>query len=320
MLERMKHRELMRQQLLQQQENSPDKNAALAATAASQKALITEKIETRNKIDIFENAFRKIKEATGVSDVNEVIQKIVSQESTTENLISLTRENQGKIEALNELRRKVKLAVEEVKYSGVGGGHRRKTVDDHEDQLATAGARLERCKIRYERLSKLVTAMKAGIGHLQDKLEAVRDEVGGKRHDLGDETVAEILRECELCLNNVIRRIRAGDDDRKRAEMTGGVGGAKASGTKSAADDHSISTAAALDDSNMATTRPYNQRINLSLDDEEEGFFVEDSGMPDLDDEELTRDRVKRASTLILQAVDRRQRKVAAKKSSPGVM
>ena len=323
MLERMKHREKMRQQLLAQQDNSPDKNAALAATAASQKALVTEKIETRNKIDIFENAFRKIKEATGVSDVNEVIQKIVSQESTTDNLIALTRENQGKIEALNELRRKVKLSVEEVKYSGVGGGHRRKTVDDHEDQLATAAARLERCKIRYERLSKLITGMKAGIGHLQDKLEVVREEVGGKRHELGDETVAEILRECELSLNNVIRRIRAGDDDRKRAEMTGGGGrsAAPASPTAAAADDKaSVTTAAALDDSNMATTRPFNQRINLALDDDEdEGFFAEaDAGMPDMDDEELTRDRVKRASTLILQAVDRRQRRVAQKKASPG--
>jgi hypothetical protein len=68
----------------------------------------------------------------------------------------------------------------------------------------------------------------------------------------------------------------------------------------------------------MATTRPYNQRINLSLDDDEdEGFFADDSGMPDMDDEELTRDRVKRASSLILQAADRRKRR-AAQKKSPG--
>jgi len=317
MLERMKHREKIRQQLLNEKDNSPDKHAMLAANASQQKLAQTEKLETRNKIDIFENAFRKIKEATGVSDVNEVIQKIVSQESTTENLISLTRENQGKIEALNELRRKVKMSVEEVKYSGVGGGHRRKTVDDHEDQLATAGARLERCKIKYDRLSKLITAMKAGIGHLQEKLEAVREEVGGKRHDVGDDTVAEILRESELCLNNIIRRIRAGDDDRKRLEMTGVVGGGKASSSSSSGgqDDN---TAAALEDSNMATTRPYNQRINLSLDDDEdEGFFADDSGMPDMDDEELTRDRVKRASSLILQAADRRKRR-AQQKKSPG--
>ena len=79
-------------------------------------------------MDIFENAFRKIKEATGVSDVNEVIQKIVSQESTTENLIAVTRENQGKIEALNQLRKQIKTHCEELKYSGVGGGQHRKMV------------------------------------------------------------------------------------------------------------------------------------------------------------------------------------------------
>ena len=50
--------------------------------------------EHRSKLDVFENAFRKIKEATGVSDVNEVIQKIISQEGTTDNLMMLTRENQ----------------------------------------------------------------------------------------------------------------------------------------------------------------------------------------------------------------------------------
>lgn len=32
--------------------------------------------------------------ATGVSDVNEVIQKMVSQESTAESLMVLTKENQ----------------------------------------------------------------------------------------------------------------------------------------------------------------------------------------------------------------------------------
>ncbi len=63
-----------------------------------------------------------------MSDVNEVIQKIVSQESTTENLIAVTRENQGKIEALNQLRKQIKTHCEELKYSGVGGGQHRKMV------------------------------------------------------------------------------------------------------------------------------------------------------------------------------------------------
>ena len=140
MLERMKQREKMRHQLAGmagQAESQAEKNNAI-----TQKSIAMEKIESRNKVDIFENAFRKIKEATGVSDVNEVIQKIVSQESTTENLIAVTRENQAKIEALNELKKRTKQQCEELKYSGVGGGQHRKMVDSYEEQLANSATRL----------------------------------------------------------------------------------------------------------------------------------------------------------------------------------
>lgn len=305
MLERIKHREKLRQDMDDLGEEE-EKDTNLAIESATQRMIADERIQARNKIDVFENAFRKIKEATGVSDVNEVIQKIVSQESTTENLIVLTKENQGKIEALNEQRRKVKLNLEDIKYSGLGGGHRRKTVDDHEEQLASSSARLERSRLKYERLSKLITAMKAGVGHLQDKLEAVRDEMGGKKLDVGDETVAEVLRECELCLINIIRRIRANDDDRKRAELTGAA--PKMSESMSPGGHPQY----ANEEENVVAIRPFNQRINLSLDDEEGGFYMDDNG-PDLDDEELTRDKVKRASTNILNSVDKRKRKGAAK-------
>ena len=59
---------------------------------------------------------------------------------------------QAKIEALGDLRRQIKVKVDEVKYSGVGGGHRRKLVDDHEEQLVNSAGRLERSRMKYERL------------------------------------------------------------------------------------------------------------------------------------------------------------------------
>ena len=132
-----------------------------------QKAMHTQKAEAKSKVDIFENAFRRIKDATGVSDVNEVISKISSQESTTTSLIQLTKDNHEKIESLNALKNSMKVHVEEIKYAGVGGGHKRKLVDDQEEQLSLATQRLERAKSKYERLSKVIIAMKAGVGHLQ---------------------------------------------------------------------------------------------------------------------------------------------------------
>ena len=40
----------------------------------------------QEKIASYEAAFREIKEATGVADVNEVIQKFITQEETHKNL------------------------------------------------------------------------------------------------------------------------------------------------------------------------------------------------------------------------------------------
>ena len=62
----------------------------------------------------------------------------------------------------------------------------------------------------------------------------------------------------------------------------------------------------------MSSSRPFNQRIDLTLlDDEADRSFVaeETSVGGDMDDEELTRDKVKRASQQILLAVDRKKRK-----------
>ncbi|CAM9343540.1 unnamed protein product, partial [Sphacelaria rigidula] len=99
---------------------------AAAASAKTTAKMALDRVSHKTKIDVFENAFRKIKEATGVSDVNEVIQKMISQESTAENLMILTKENQASIEALHKRKAALKVAVEEVKYSGPGEGHRRK--------------------------------------------------------------------------------------------------------------------------------------------------------------------------------------------------
>merc|ERR1719408_649856 len=141
------------------EEGETNLKKAMAVNMFSQQSVSKERVEQRTKIDIFENAFRKIKEATGVSDVNEVIQKIISQEGTTENLMLLTKENQAKIEQLNEQKSKMKAKVEEIKYSGPGGGHRRKMVDDHEEQLTSSTTRLERCRLKYEQLTSSTTRL-----------------------------------------------------------------------------------------------------------------------------------------------------------------
>lgn len=268
---------------------------------------------------------------------------VALQESSTENLISVTRENASKIEALNEMKKKIKAHCEELKYSGVGGGQHRKMVDSYEDQLANSSTRLERARLKYDRLSKIVISMKAGIEHMQDKLESFRDEIGGASFKIADETVADALHECELCFETMIKRIKAGEDEAKRIQVTGllshSTGGkAKVTHASSSGTAADLLTGGDLLEehaSQLNTLRPFNQRIDLNFSADgagggnlHNGFGMfdgaaatgnngDEASLGDLDDDELTRDKVKRASTQILLAMDKKKKK-PKKKGGPG--
>lgn len=91
--------------------------------------------EQENTLSIYELAFRKIKDATGVSNVNEVIRKIVGQESTTENLLLLTKQNQSKMEELTALQESLSCDVDKVKYEAAESAEGSKSVDEQQEIL-----------------------------------------------------------------------------------------------------------------------------------------------------------------------------------------
>jgi len=168
--------------------------------------------EEQQKISDYSEAFHKIKESTGVSDVNEVIQKFLTQEDTHKNLTSLTRENQAKIEQLSEERRKVRLQVEELKFSSGGNVGRRQVIDDFESHITEAAERYERHRAKFERLAKMLIDMKAGIAHLGEKLTIINLEGGEAPIEMSDETVEEVLQQCELKLSKLLSFTREVDD------------------------------------------------------------------------------------------------------------
>ena len=329
MLERMQQREKMRSQLVRADSDGSGTNLNVGGIGQSQQTAL--KTEVRNKIDIFEAAFRKIREATGVSDVNEVIQKISSQESSMENLIALSKENQTKIESLREVRRTAKIKVEGVKYSGVTGGFRRKIVDDHEDQLADSATRLDRSKAKFERLTKAIISMKSGVGHLQDKLDPLAEELGARIVVLNDSSIVEVLRECEFCLVKLNKRLEVGEESRGNGrsigilERTNSASSIHGQSKNSTGNDVNIGAMESPDRVGNAivhqiatnispTVRPYNQRIELNIGDEDDSNVKDNSpdskpDSPDFDDGELTREKVKRASSQILAQVTRKKGK-----------
>ncbi|GMH85962.1 hypothetical protein TrVE_jg2678 [Triparma verrucosa] len=257
--------------------------------------------EARNKIDIFENAFRKIKEATGVSDVNEVIQKITSQEGTTENLLSLTKENAQRMDKLTNEATSTKARLDTLKFSGGGGGHRRKLVDDQEDQLVTSNARLHRCTSKFERLNLVLTSSKAGIQHISSKLESIADDFPMLKNVNSSELV-EVLQIITRSSENMMNRVKAHNielgvlNSTTSSSLDGSVPSLAASSDSSADlfDDEKI----------LSKSRPFNQRVTLPSGDEWEMMHTPGDGENgeggEADEEELTRAKVKEASGQIV--------------------
>merc|ERR1712072_593119 len=204
MNQRLEQRERM---LKQQQDLDRAGELALKTTSAMAELAAgmshTEAEEERQRMQDYEEAFRRIKEATGVSDVNEVIQKFLTQEDTQNNLMNLTRENQNRIETLNEERRRLKAQVEELKFSSNGNIGRRQVVDDFETHLTEAANKCERNRGKFERMAKVLINVKAGVDHLADKLTLIKLD-GESPIEMSDETVEEVLSQCELKLSKLM--------------------------------------------------------------------------------------------------------------------
>eukprot|EP00968_Pinguiococcus_pyrenoidosus_P005544 scaffold361_cov248-Pinguiococcus_pyrenoidosus.AAC.4 len=279
---------------------SLESNQDAAARAGAQKE------EHQSKIDIFQNAFRKIKKATGVSDVNEVIQKVVSQEGTAESLMLLTKENQQKIDKYHGMKNELRQRIEEMKYSGTNKGHRRKLVDDMEEKLAASATHLERVRMKYGRLARSVISAKAGVAHLQEKLAAIREELGVEDGTtLTDESIVEVLNECEGVATKLLQRVKAAEE----AEVL--MRRMSASATTEAEEDFRQ-----VSDMEMLQARPFNQRIELPtlLEDFEQTSRDHEEGIPEMEDDELTRDKIKKASKHIIAAQEKKQRRKPRKK------
>ena len=92
--------------------------------------------DQEHALNVYEAAFRKIKDATGVSNVDDVIRKVIGQESTTDNLNSLTAQNQSKMENLRGLQAFLAEEVEKLKHSCVPGSYKiPKTLDEQHKLL-----------------------------------------------------------------------------------------------------------------------------------------------------------------------------------------
>lgn len=263
--------------------------------------------DQEHALNVYETAFRKIKDATGVSNVNEVIRKVVGQESTTENLNLLTMQNQSKMEDLTRLQESLVQEVERIKYSVPGASKSTKTVDEQQELLYLRSSLFEKTKSQFDRLAFVIVSIKAGVEHLRDKLVVLPgDEFDVENEVVEEDTLPGVIRSSGDVLVDVHTKTK---DNELQMHLT--IQDSKFTELKRSASRGGNLQSRRPMSHGYTEGRPFNQRIPLPSAKELLVFDRDrdtDADFGDVDvDEEISRDGVKKASSNIIATEERRQ-------------
>ncbi|XP_038570195.1 coiled-coil domain-containing protein 151 [Micropterus salmoides] len=159
--------------------------------------------EEEKAISTFEEAFRRIKEATGVTNIQEIVDRFISQKETHEHLESLKAENEKVLQQLKEQRELLNQEFQDMKYSGEAKfSSDQQMLEECEKQLQAQQQRCDAGKEHLDWLVKALNTVRAGVEHLADKLQHItlnEDTVAEVSPD-SDEFVMELMTQCELKL------------------------------------------------------------------------------------------------------------------------
>ncbi|XP_038834514.1 coiled-coil domain-containing protein 151 [Salvelinus namaycush] len=131
--------------------------------------------EEERAISTFEEAFRRIKEATGVTDTREVVERFISQGDTQQHLEDLKKENQRTLLQLKEDRDRLQQHFQDIKYSGetkLSSGQQ--MLEDCKRHLQAEQGRRDAAKERLDWLTRTLNTVRAGVEHLSDKLQHIK--------------------------------------------------------------------------------------------------------------------------------------------------
>eukprot|EP01137_Pigoraptor_chileana_P005079 Opistho-2@47682 len=151
----------------------------------------------------YEEAFRKIKGAAGVFDINDVVQKFQAQKETQNHLEELKATYEQEIQRLTELKAKTQTEYEELKFSRASHISQR-LVDEFEQRLEDAARKYDARHGEFNRATNILTQAKTGIQHIGDKLSNYMTENNRRLPPMADETVVDILSACDGKLTKLI--------------------------------------------------------------------------------------------------------------------
>ncbi|KAG8015112.1 hypothetical protein GBF38_022414, partial [Nibea albiflora] len=170
--------------------------------------------EEEKAISTFEEAFRRIKEATNVTDIQEIAERFISQKDTHQHLEKLRDENEKALQQLKEQKELLNQQFLDMKYSGEAKlSSDQQMLEECEQQLQAQQQRCDAGEERIDWLIKTLGTTRAGVEHLADKLQHITldDDITAEVSPDSDEFVLELMTQCELKLQLLHEELQGKD-------------------------------------------------------------------------------------------------------------
>uniref|UniRef100_A0A915F0R5 Coiled coil domain containing protein 151 n=1 Tax=Echinococcus canadensis TaxID=519352 RepID=A0A915F0R5_9CEST len=132
------------------------------------------KEEQLQKIRMYEDMYRKIRDVTGVQDVVKMAARFESQLETMEHLNTLKTEGETVIAELQSQFKNLKMELDDLKYTGESELEgNQKLVKEYEEKVKEVTAERDALQQQLDEVSSLIVHCKAGMIHICEKLEDV---------------------------------------------------------------------------------------------------------------------------------------------------
>ncbi|XP_064616243.1 outer dynein arm-docking complex subunit 3-like [Liolophura sinensis] len=256
--------------------------------APGEKQMVTGE-DNQQKITTYEEAFKQIKEATGVSDTQEVVMRFENQGETTQHLEELKKDGEKQIVRMREEKERLQQEFEDMKYSGeakLSSGQR--ALEDFEVHLSKEEERRDQADFKLRRASKVLVSVKAGVEHLAEKLQHLKATKGhmptAQISPTSDEYVLDQLSTCEEKLLKLLEEMDGKDLSEVLKQMED--------------EEFHASIEGKLPTFNTRIKLPQTQKDNVYDDEDESG--EDDTDVP-------TRNTIKKQSQFIIDAKTKRR-------------
>ncbi|CAD7975422.1 unnamed protein product [Amoebophrya sp. A25] len=123
------------------------------------------------RITVYEEAFAKIQAATGISDIDDLVQNFVNAEDGNFSLFNYANLLNNQIERLDLEIQALKGEYETLKSGGPGGSNeKQKLLGELEEKWNRADKRAEHYELKYQQALKTLTAVRAGLQSIYNRL------------------------------------------------------------------------------------------------------------------------------------------------------